>query len=74
MHLVYILTGYELIFNVIPEFVKFFNLWDDLQKYLGGHLAPSSHCSILIVTPLVSKAIQENNLSIAPNQLAHSKI
>jgi len=34
--------------------------------HLGGHLAPSSHCSILIDTPLAGKAIWGNDLSVAP--------
>jgi len=35
-------------------------------RYLGGVLAPSSHCSILIETPLAGKDYWENDLSIAP--------
>ncbi len=38
-------------------------------KYLGVHLAPSSHCSILIDIPLSDKAGWENDLSIAPIKL-----
>jgi hypothetical protein len=50
----------------LESFVKFLSLSTDFQKHLGGHLAPSSHCSILIETPLVSEADQENDLSITP--------
>jgi hypothetical protein len=42
-------------------------------RYLGGVLAPSSHCSILIETPLAGKASQENNLSIAAMGSNNSK-
>jgi hypothetical protein len=34
--------------------------------FLGGHLAPSSLCSILFETPLAGKAGWENDQSIAP--------
>jgi cAMP phosphodiesterase len=35
------------------------------SKVLWGHLAPSSHCSILIEISLGGKASQENDLSLA---------
>ncbi len=38
-----------------PEFVEFLSLFNDFWKYLGGHLAPSSPCSILMETPIPSK-------------------
>jgi hypothetical protein len=44
--------------------VKCLSSLNDFQKYLGGHLAPSSHFSILI--ELDWKASYENDLSIAP--------
>jgi hypothetical protein len=47
-------------------FVKFLSLFNLKIMLLGSHLAPSSHCSILIENPLTSKANQENNLSRAP--------
>ncbi len=52
--------------NVGPKVVKFLSLSKDFQKYLKGHLAPSSHCSILIETPMAGKAGYENDMSIAP--------
>ncbi len=36
--------------NLGPVFVNFFSLSTDFWKYLWGHLAPSSHCTILIET------------------------
>ncbi len=39
------------------------------NKILKGVLAPSSHCSILIQTPMAGKAWQKNDLSIAPMDL-----
>ncbi len=48
------------------KFVEFLSLLHDFQKYLGGHLAPSSHSNILIKTPLAGKAGWENDLSVAP--------
>ncbi len=36
------------------------------NEVLGCVLPPSSHCSILIKTPLASKAGQDNDLSITP--------
>jgi hypothetical protein len=50
----------------ILEFIKCMSFSNDFQKYQRGHLAPSSHCSILIEITLASKAGQENDLSIAP--------
>ncbi len=44
--------------------VKFLSSSNEFQRYLVGHLAPSSHCSILIETPLASEACRENDLSI----------
>ncbi len=46
------------------RFLKFLSSPNNFSKYLVGHLAPSSHCSILIVTPRLAKAGWENDLSI----------
>jgi hypothetical protein len=48
---------------VDPEFIKFFSSSNHFQKYLGGYLAPSDHCSIHIETPLAGKAGGEKDLS-----------
>ncbi len=55
-----------------PGFVKFFR-----NNIFGGHLAPSSHCSILIETPQAGKARWKKHLSIvltATMDLTNSKI
>jgi hypothetical protein len=36
------------------EFIKALNLLNDFQKYLGNHVAPYAHCSILITTKHVA--------------------
>ncbi len=41
-------------------------IFEVTRGYLGGVLAPLSHCSMLIETPLAVEAGQENDLSIAP--------
>ncbi len=43
------------------------------MSYLEGILAPYSHCSILIETPMVSKAGRDNDVSIVPMGLTNSK-
>jgi hypothetical protein len=53
-------------FFVGPKFVKFFSLSNSKIAYFGGHVPQSSHCSLLIETPLVSQTSWENDLSIAP--------
>jgi hypothetical protein len=42
-------------------------------NYLGGILAPSSHCSILLRPSMAGKASQEIDLSIAPMGAINSK-
>ncbi len=54
------------------EFKEVHTILDKIQ-YLGGVLAPSSHCRILIETPLVREASRENDLSIAPMGLTDLK-
>jgi len=69
---------HELLFNKLPpdfnvqhagliglRFVKFLSLSKDFQKYLEGHLAPSSHSGILIETCMSGKAGWSNDLSMA---------
>ncbi len=60
-------AGSKLYYTLIkgPKFVKFEFLKQKIS-YLEGHLAPSSHCSILIEIPLASEASSENDLSKAP--------
>ncbi len=44
-----------------------------VMRYLEGVLAPSSHSSILIVTPVASKAGRGNDLRVAPMGSTNSK-
>jgi hypothetical protein len=44
-----------------------------IKRYFRGVLATSSHCSILIETPLAGEASWENDLSVAPMGLNNSK-
>ncbi len=59
------------------EFANFLCLSNDFQEYLSDHLAPSSHCSILIETPCWWSQLRkwsEHNSKWAPNHLTNSKI
>jgi len=59
-----------------PMFVIFLSLSNDLQKYSGGHLAPSSHCSILIETTIgsISSNFGEKRMAKSCQQIAASPV
>jgi hypothetical protein len=54
--------------------VKFSFCRMQIIRHLGGILAPFSHCSILINTPVAGKAGGENVLSVAHVGSTNSKL